>query len=322
MRRRHRLRRNLGVCLLVGGILPAGAGAARDDAPAVLPPVVVSGERAGPGLWQVSGARGQVWILGTVSPLPVGMTWRAGEVTRVLGAVDEVVFARPVELSAPRVLWMLIAHRDLLLLPGGKTLREVLPPELYARFAALRAQTGEGGDQWERDRPIIAGALLEDRALSRVGLSNRLDVSLAVRRLAREKHVPITELQTPGAPDLLAALRSLPAAAEQACLATLVAAVETGLPALAARADAWASGNIERLRALPPSSETACASSLSGTGAEIAAWQRTEDAWLTALEGRLQGSGATLAVIDLDLLLGAHGLLQELADFGYRVEEP
>jgi uncharacterized protein YbaP (TraB family) len=323
MRRSVRcLRGSLGLCLVLGGVPSAWSVADPGASPADLPPLIVSGERTGPGLWQVSGGGARLWILGTVSPLPVGMTWRAREVTQVLGAVDSVILAKPVELSVPRAFWMLIAQRDLLLLPHGEKLRDVLPPDLYARFAAQRAQFGESRDQWERYRPIIAGALLEERALAVRGLSDRLDVSLAVRRLAREKHVSITELQTPGASDLLRGLRSLPAAAERACFTTLVETVETGVPALAARADAWAGGDVARLRALPPSSMTACATTLDGEGAAVTPWRRTEDAWLTALEARLQGAGAVLAVIDLDMLLGAHGLLQDLSDFGYRVQEP
>jgi uncharacterized protein YbaP (TraB family) len=305
----------------VGGITPAWT-AANPDPAADLAPLIVSGERTGPGLWQVRGAQARLWILGTVSPLPVGMTWRAAEVTRVLGAVDGVLFAKPVELSLPHVFWLWIAQRDLLLLPHGRELRDVLPADLYARFAAQRAQSGESGDHWERYRPIVAGALLEDRALAGRGLSDRLDVSLAVRRLAREKHVAVTELPTPGAPDLLEALRFVSPAAESACLTTLVATVETGIPALAARAEAWESGDIARLRALPPSTLTACAAALASQGTAQAPWQRTHDAWLTALEARLQRGGATLAVIDLDLLLGPHGLLQDLREAGFEVDEP
>lgn len=311
------LRGGLWIYLLL--VAPAAARAAADPS---LAPVVVSGERAGPGLWQVSGEQARLWILGTVSPLPVGMTWRAREVTHVLGKVDTVVVAKPVELSLPHVFWMLIAQRDLLLLPRGRKLRDVLPAYLYARFGAQRAQSGEGGDKWERYRPIIAGALLEDRALAGQGLSDRLDVSLTVRRLARERHIAVMELNTPGAADLLKALQAVPPAAELVCFTTLVQTVETGIPALAARADAWASGDLERLRALPPSAMTACAAALAGEGAAGAPWQRTRDAWLAALEARLRGADATLAVIDLDLLLGPRGLLQDLAGAGYRVEEP
>jgi uncharacterized protein YbaP (TraB family) len=307
----------LGAALL-GAATPAWPGA--DPS---LAPVIVSGERTGPGLWQVQGPQARLSILGTVSPLPVGISWRAREVVRALAAVDTVLLAKPVELSMPRVFWMLIAQRDLLLLPHGRKLRDVLPLDLYARFVAQRARFGAGGDQWERYRPVIAGALLEDRALAATGLSDRLDVSLTVRRLAREKHVAVIELNTPGAADMLKTLQAAAPAAELACFTTLVATVETGIPALAERADAWASGDALRLRTLPPSTVAACAAVLGGGDGGVAApLQRTQGAWLAALEGRLQGSGATFAVIDLDMLLGPHGLLQNLREAGYRVDEP
>ncbi len=316
------LRISLGLVLLLGA-----DSAAWPAADPELAPVIVSGERPGPGLWQIvgdqtPGKRTQLWILGTVSPLPVGMTWRARELTRVLAAVDTVIFARPMELSTPRAFWMLIAQRDLLLLPRGRRLRDVLPLDLYARFVAARAQFGEAGDKLERYRPVIAGALLEDRALAGKGLSDRLDVSLTVRRLAREQHIASVELNTPGAPDMLAALRAVPPAAELACLATLLDSIETGIPALAARADAWASGDIDRLRSLPPSSMAACAAALGRAGAAVTPWQEARAEWLAALAARMQSAGSTLAVIDVDMLLGPDGLLQRLRDAGYRVEEP
>jgi len=67
-----------------------GAGA-QQAAPQVvdLAPVVVSGVQPGPGMWRVTSAHGNVlWILGTVSPLPARLDWRADEVKAVIASAD------------------------------------------------------------------------------------------------------------------------------------------------------------------------------------------------------------------------------------------
>jgi len=284
--------------------------------------IIVSGTRMGPRLWHVQRDGAQLWILGTVSPLPIGATWRAGEVERLLDGASVVLAAKPLEISLPRVLWILIAQRGLVMIKGGGKLRDALPPDLYARFAVQRAKYTGRSDQWERYRPIVAAALLEDAALRKNGLSARLDVSLAVRRLARKHHVPIDEVKIPGAPDLLDALRSVGPEAESRCVASIVGTVESGLPLLAQRADAWSSGDLERMQSLPESTEASCGASLSADVRAAGVLAQIHRRWLEALEARLRSAATSVAVLDVDLLLGPGGLLDALRADGYVVEAP
>lgn len=302
--------------LAVAGVLAALATVRGADE------IIVSAPRLGPRLWHVQHDAARLWILGTVSPLPVGATWRAGEVERLLGGADAVLAAKPMEISLPRVLWILIAQRDLVIIKGGRKLEDVLSPELHARFAAQRAKVGLGKDKWERYRPIVAGALLEDAAMQKNGLSERLDVSLAVRRLARQHHVRIDEVKIPGAPDLLAALRSISPDAESRCVAAILGTVEGGLPLLAQRADAWSSGDLERLQALPGSTERSCGAALGAEEGAAGVLAQIHRRWLEALEAHLRGGALTIAVLDVDLLLGSDGLLDALRADGYTVDAP
>jgi uncharacterized protein YbaP (TraB family) len=301
---------------------PLGAGRPA-VAQVALDEVVVSGERPGPPLWHVYGeTRGTVAILGTVSPLPAGLRWRAGEVLGVLAGADAVLLAKPLQITLPRAFWMLLTQRDVLLLQGGRTLADVLPPELYARFSAQRAAYGLGPHEWDRYRPVIAGALLEDAAFERHGLSQRLDVSLAVRRLAREHHVASEEVRVPDAPDLLRALRGIDPAVEDRCLEAQLATVADGIPPLEERARAWSRGDVEAIRALPASPQATCAGLLAAdtSAGELLAQTRRE--WLRSLEAHLRAGGSALAVVEMDLLLGPDGLLAALRADGFRVEGP
>jgi uncharacterized protein YbaP (TraB family) len=307
----------LAVCVLS---LPCRAG---DASGPVLDELVVTGERAGPGLWHVHRGAAQLWILGTVSPLPKNMTWRSKQLEQVLDGTNQVLVAKPFEIGIARILWLLITERDVLMVRGGKKLADVLPPDLHARFAAQRVKLTSDANKWERFRPIIATAFLQEAALHRVGLSTRLDLGKEVRDLARKHHVSIEEVKIAGIHDVLDALKAMPPATENKCVAAGLATVESGLPRLVDRASAWATGNIERIQALPEPPEVgvcrAAASVDAGAGDLLALVRRT---WLEAMEQHLQSAGVTLAVVNMDMLLEPGGFLDALRARGYEVDAP
>ncbi len=301
-------------------LLVAAAPARAADA---MPDVVITGVRAGPGLWRVHRGSAQLWILGTVAPLPKDMTWRSRRIDRIIGATDTVLVGKPFNVGILRILWLLITQRDLVMVPGGRRLRDVLPPALYARFAADRSKFTRSGDKWERYRPIIAAGLLQEAALRSVGLSTRLEVGAVVRKLARSRGVRVEEFQSAGVGAALDALRTLPVVTEQKCVAAMLATVESGLPRLVARADAWAVGDIARIQSLPEAAEVGeCRAAVEGGGGPAVLLRRIQAGWLERLDAQLQAGGRALAVVNMDLLLQPGGLLDRLRAQGYRVDAP
>jgi uncharacterized protein YbaP (TraB family) len=294
-----------------------------DQPPAVLDELVVTGERTGPGMWHVHRGAAEVWILGSMSPLPKGITWRATQVEKVLGGTSQVLVQKPFEIGIARILWLLITERSVLMVRGGKRLKDVLPADLHARFAALRAKYGEGPDKWERFRPLVAAAFLQQAAFHQVGLSTRLDLGAAVRTLAKKHHVRVEEIKIAGVGDVMDALKTLPPETESACFAASLVTIEQDLPRLLERARAWASGNIERIEKLrEPAEVDACRVALdAGVGAAelIARIRRT---WASTIEKYLQNAGVTLVVLNMDLLLEPGGVLDELRAQGYDVDAP
>jgi uncharacterized protein YbaP (TraB family) len=308
--------------LMVGGWLwPAACTA--DEPPPTMDELTVTGERTGPGMWHVHRGTAQVWILGSMSPLPKGITWRSKQLERILDSTNQVVVPKPFELGIARVLWLLITERDLLMVRGGKRLKDVMPPSLHARFAVERAKYSADSDKWERYRPIIATAFLQQAAFHQVGLSTRLDLGAAVRTLAKQHHVRIEELKIAGVHDVLDALKTMPPALENACVEASLVTVERDLPRLVERAQAWATGNVERIDSLhEPAEVDACRAALEeGAGASdlIALVRRT---WLDRLERYLRSGGVTVAVVNMDMLLEKGGLLDELRAKGYEIDAP
>jgi uncharacterized protein YbaP (TraB family) len=299
-----------------------GATAADQPAPP-LDEIVVTAERAGPGMWHVHRGDANVWILGSISPLPRDITWRSKQVENVLESTSQVLVQKPIEISIPRILWMLIADRKFLMVGGGKRLKDVLPPEPYARFAAQRSKLDESPDKWERYRPIIAAAFLQQAAFHRVNLSMRLDLGAALRILAKKHGVRIEEIKVAGVSDMLEALKTMPAATERTCVEASLTTLESGLPRLVERAQAWAEGNVERIENLPELKEVdACRGALdAGKGASDVIG-RIRQTWRENIEKYLRSAGTTIAVVNLDMLLERGGLLDELRADGYEIEGP
>jgi uncharacterized protein YbaP (TraB family) len=291
--------------------------------PQAVEEVVVTSERPGPGMWHVHRGAANVWILGSISPLPRDITWRASQVETVLQSASQVLVQKPLELSIPRILWMLIADRKYLMVVGGKRLKDVMPADLHARFAVQRSKVADDADKWERYRPIIATAFLQQAAFHKVNLSMRLDLGAALRQLATKHGVRIEEVKVAGASDMLEALKTMPAATEMICVEASLHTIESGLPRLMERAQAWSDGNVDRIENLPELKEVdACRNALdAGKGASDVIG-RIRQTWLDTIEKHLRSDGTTIAVINLDLLLERGGLLDQLRAKGYEVDSP
>ena len=274
-------------------------------------------------MWHIRHNAADIWLLGSLSPLPRGITWRSRQVERVLAGTSQVLVQKPFEIGIPRILWVLLTERSLVLETHGKRLKDALPPDLYGRFAALRMQYADDPEKWEHYRPIIAVALLQQAAFHKAGLSMRMDLGASVRLLAKTAHVRVEEVKVAGAGDMLDTLKTIPSATENLCVDASLVVTETALPRLIARAQAWVDGNIERLQSLPvPTEVDACRDALEGGHGILDIIALMRRSWLAGIEKSLQGSGTTLAVVNWDLLLDPGGLLDELHAAGYQIEAP
>jgi uncharacterized protein YbaP (TraB family) len=290
---------------------------------AQLDEIVVTGERAGPSMWHVHRADAHVYILGSMTPLPRGITWRSRQVEETLGVTRQVLVQKPFEISMTRILWVLITDRGVLLQTHGRHLKDALPPPLYERFDAQRRRYTDDPKKWEHYRPIVAAAFLQREAFHRVGLSLRLDLGAAVRKLAKDQQVRVEEVKMAGTGDMLEALKDLPPAVENICVEASLVSIESAMPRYLERAQAWVDGNIEKLQTLPlPQEVDACRSALDVGHGSSDLITRMRRSWVEALEKSLQSRGTTLAVVNFDLLLEKGGVLDQLRAAGFTVDPP
>jgi uncharacterized protein YbaP (TraB family) len=290
--------------------------------------VVVTGEHEGPRLWKVRKGDHVLWILGTVTPLPKKMIWQSDAVEAVLQQSQEVVPAWPafgIGANPFTALRVWIEWRNIQKIPDRMDLREVLSPELYARFAALKAHYAPKDSRLDELRPAFAAERLLDEALDATGLTVHNEVQQTVLKLARKQGVKIHQdkLRVEHPVDVLKDVGKTPLQGEIACLEAVIGRLETDLGPMQARARAWALGDVDLLRKLNhPEDRTACIEAVSTSNRVRDLIAQAQDDWFLSVEDALARNRSTLAVQSMDRLLGENGSLAKLRKEGYEVEGP
>lgn len=326
--------------MLLGGLLFMSTSVAAAESPppapaALLETVVVSGVQPGPGLWKVSKDGHVLWILGTLSPLPRRMEWESDEVERVIAGAQRVLLSPTAAVDIKGG-----AFGGLLLLPNllkarnnpdKQTLAEVLPADVYARWQPLKLKYIGRGDAVEKRRPIFAAQTLYEEAIKDAGLRLSTGVGDKVEKFAKKHDVPV---ERPTVNFRLAEPRAALREFSQSdlddldCLRKTVERLETDLPAMQLRANAWSVGDIEALRALPfVDQNLACQEAMLNNSAmqehgmgDIK--ERVETAWLTAAENTLRDNAVSFAVLPIRAILDDNGLVATLRARGYAIEAP
>ncbi|HJR12245.1 MAG TPA: TraB/GumN family protein [Rhodanobacteraceae bacterium] len=298
--------------------------------------VTVTGVVPGPGLWKVTRGDHVLWILGVVPTLPAGIEWRSSQVAQTIAASQTVLDAPEVKLKVDTnwfgKLFLLPSVYRAQRNPDGKKLQDVLPGPLYARWEAARQHYFGGGDHGiERYRPIFAAGKLMKKAMKANGLRGDGEVTDTVAALAKQHGV---EVVNPEATlEIKEPRQAVKAFAAQgpdgiACLGLVLDVVEHDLPDFRARANAWATGDIDTLRKVPESAyRDTCRSAITGAGFAKALGidnlpMRVEGAWLTAADAALATNAQSFAVLPMHDLLDPHGYLAALQARGYAVTAP
>lgn len=317
----------------------AGEATAAQPAPAssivTLQAINVTGVVPGPGLWKVARGDHVLWILGVVPTLPAGIEWRSSQVAQTIAASQSVLEPPGVKLKVDTnwfgKLFLLPSIYRAQRNPDGKTLHDVLPPDLYARWYYAREHYFGDDYSVERYRPIIAAGKLMKQALKANNLRGDGEVTDTVVALAKQHGVALVKPETTlEIKEPRQAVKAFAAKGPDgiACLALVLDVVDHELPNLRARANAWATGDIATLRATPESAwRDACRSAI--TGAAFAKSlgidnlpQRVEATWLAAADTALAANAQTFAMLPMHELLAPNGYLAALQARGYVVTAP
>jgi hypothetical protein len=319
-------------------------GVSRADEP--LEEVVVSGEFPGPGMWKVTRpddpAAHVLWIVGTQAPLPKRMRWKSREIEAVVVDAQEILLDSTVSMEPDEKIGLL---RGITLLPAVLKARrnpdearldQLLPADLYARWRTQKRRylgRERGVEEW---RPIFAADKLRRAAIDELGLRESGMVWDVVSKLA-EKHGK--KVTTPSMKftfrrsELRTKIKefSRESLADVECFSTMLDYVEalSRTEIEAARARAWATGDIAALEALPqlPNPMLPCAMAVMNS--QVAREVIPEDIreqlrgrWLDAAQQSLAANQTTVAIVPLRKLLDRDGYAAALRARGFLVEAP
>jgi uncharacterized protein YbaP (TraB family) len=289
---------------------------------ALVEEVLVTGEHPGPGLWRVSSGDHSLWILGTHSPLPQRMTWRSQDVESILAEAQQIIGSYSVSLS--------VGGQDAF--RSGAKLKDVLPSRTYSRWRSLKRKYVDSKVVTDDLLPSSAALLLQYSAFEKSGLTYTDGLWREIARLAKKYRVPVTTDHQIDDRMYLGPQRAEEVSREAQktgveYLTRTMARLESDIKAARTRANAWATGDIEALKAQALDDQSAAYMFAyswpflhSEEVHELLA--RADANWLAAAEVALTNNTTTFAALPIYLILKKDGVVAKLREAGYTVEEP
>ena len=322
---------------LIGAVTATAADAPMEE-------VLVTGDFAGPGMWQVTHPDHPghtLWIVGEPPLLPKGMRFHSQQVVRVASQSQEIL-QRPGFALKPdkkigvfRMLTLVPAALKLRKNPGEARLQELIPPDSYARWQVQKNLYIGRDPGVEKMRPFLVAEKLQDAAIKKLQLGNGGSWG-EVWKLVESRKISVTTPTlefTFRTNDLRGQIKaaSRMKLADEECFAKTVELTEALSNKLVedARARAWATGDLAKLQELPPlpdpepSCEQAIVNALAmTTPVPTDLRQRLDESWFAAAGNALMKNESTLAFVPMSDLLGQRGYLERLRERGYEILAP
>ena len=296
---------------------------AADQAPPVtdwsIETVIVTAQAPGPAFWHLTKGDSEIWILGTLGPMPEKLAWNTKHLAEIIDGARAVLLPAKASAGFFDVAWFLLTNRELLAMPDGQKLEDSLASALRARFVAARESIGRKADHYEDDAPIVAALKLENEFNDAKKLSWD-EPARAVRKIARAKHVKLREIANYDATPLAKELLKLSPEASRACLENAVGDVEARAAHAMPAAEAWAVGDLAGIKAHYSATQlVACAKK---TGSYTKLDQRGVADTLAAIDEALSKPGKTVLLVDIGSLLRSTGVVEKLRAQGVVIEGP
>src|SRR6188768_596753 len=196
---RLRMQKTLTIVLaLACGLNPDISQAQTSEEP--LEEIIVTGEYAGPGMWQVTHpdhTGHTLWIVGEPPLLPKGMQFRSQQVTHVASQSQEILVQTGLSLKPDekvgvfRILTLVPAAMKLRKNPDKATLQDLIPPDIYVRWLVQKKLYLGRDSGVEKMRPFLVAEKLHDAAIKelQVGYSGSWP---EVWEHVRTKKIPVT----------------------------------------------------------------------------------------------------------------------------------
>lgn len=141
-----------------------------------------------PAIWKIQGPKGKVYLFGSFHLLPDNVQWRSPAVEQALNEAEIIVHEVDIGASAdPQQVQPLINRYGML--PQGKTLKDALPPPVYAELGRACIDMGVQRQQFSASRPWFAAYTLSLHAMMSLGFNpmNGVEIQSYMWGKARKK---------------------------------------------------------------------------------------------------------------------------------------
>ncbi len=302
------------------GLAAAVLAAATPALPQTLPEqwsdeIIVSAPAAGPAIWRLRKGQSEVLVIGILPVFPRTQTWRTRRIEMALKGANALITPAVSRASFGDYVGIMSKKA----LPNRQTLKEILPPDLNARYEATAARAGVSIKAFAHDKPVWAGARLRQDVLSKLRLTDD-EPTQTIARLARRQDVPV---RVAGKYKLSPVLRDVNGMGEEAsetCLRRTLDDIDFDLDRAPKAAAAWAVGDTRTVLANYHGS--ALADCLEGSGLGAALMERSIGDAVDAISEALQQPGRTVAIVPLAPWLRKGGALDRLRAQGVTITAP
>ena len=310
--------------MVAAAIAALGAVAHADNAPApvkdwTIETVVVTAKKPGPAFWHVANGKSEVWILGTLGPVPEDLKWDPGRLEYLLQGAKVLLLPPRGQVGPLEGIWFLITSGDVLRQPDGTTLESTLPPPLKARFVAARNSLHKDADDFAEYKASVAGFMLE-RDFLQANDMNAAQPLKTIEGLAERATVPSRRVATYEALDVIKEVPSLSNTGNWACMTDALEDIDVMAKHARPAAEAWATGDLDGIKA--NYSDPRALDCLGQSASFSKLWARSVNDTLTALNAALKTPGKTIAVVSIGELLRKNGIVDHLKAEGFTVEGP
>ena len=262
-------------------------------------------------LWRISKGADTLYLTGSVHvlkdsdyPLPEVME---DNFDRSAGLVEEL------DLGSMNLEDMQIGMYQLGSYPEGKSLKDALPPDMYAKLAVLAGKDGLDMGILDRLKPWLISMTLQNAALAKSGYSPESGVDMHFTAEARDRHKPIIGLEKPSYQ--VGLLAKLSDQAQQTMLLESMTEGPGSDMQMRTMVDAWKTGDDEML-------ENIQAMTLGHTPEVYQTILVTRNSnWMPKLESLLASGKQYFVVVGALHLVGPDGLLARFKKDGYTVEQ-
>lgn len=269
------------------------------------PPTITVHGRC-PAMWRLSRGGASVWVLPVLLDAR-GDGWDTGCFTRALKGANVLL------LNSPYTG----VKADYRYLRAPLRLKDVVPPETYARYVAAARRVHEDPGRYDVLTPAWAAYPLygdayeahfhhESAPADTAGMARRRNVAV--------QYIPFFD----GGPRLRNARNGLDLAGQEACLNSMLDRLDFTLGDMDAEIRAWKRGDLATVLKLFPKRDDRC------TPPDVATDVPAENSnrWTQGVMDALDKPGKSIAVIPLDWFLDRGGVLDQLRAAGVEVAPP